>query len=270
MILLPNVIKQAYYAEAMAIDLTPVIVKAPPGPVQIVEKHGLAAVDGDLPARADAQAEKILADARKEAEAVLERARLLSEKEFDLQQKAGYDYGFDTGVGEGHTQGYAKGYEEGLVAGRSEARTAFEEETASVSKTLEKMIGDFECRKNDLITQSLEDLQFLAVAIARKILKTELLQNPDVIRKMVLSALEAYKNQKWIRIQVWPKAAEALEGYLPELNRLSEDVKILSSDDMEPGGCVIETPVGMMDAGITTQLDFVKAVFQQALQEQGA
>ena len=72
------------------------------------------------------------------------------------------------------------------------------------------------------------------------------------------------KNAEWISVEVsarLPGLVEELKTLLtgrPDLPRLD-----VTAAELPPGGCVVHTPEGMVDASVDTQLGNLAALFQQ-------
>jgi flagellar assembly protein FliH len=46
------------------------------------------------------------------------------------------------------------------------------------------------------------------------------------------------------------------------------DLVIIQDDNMEKGDCIIETDSGNIDSGVQTQLEFVRATFEELLKSE--
>lgn len=57
---------------------------------------------------------------------------------------------------------------------------------------------------------------------------------------------------------------EADEEFLESLSRLSENVKIIMMENSEEGTCIIELPDEIVDASVSTQLENIKDVLNNA------
>jgi type III secretion protein L len=171
------------------------------------------------------EAKQILSVAEQEAQRIKDDAARLR----DEQARAGYE------------EGYRKGYEEAL-AGMARVEQEFE----AVCDRLEP------------------DLVRLAVKVAEKIIGAELASRPEAIAAIVSQALRTVRHQKEISIRVHPSHAPALEAKKVQLLGVltrAKDVTVRPDPSMRPGGCIIESELGTLDADLATQL----AMLERAL-----
>lgn len=231
------------------------------------------------PSLTDEQARRILEEAFAKAKQIVDSAqeyttqqmqetRAKIEAETAETKRHGYDDGYakglEAGRKDGHAAGYRVGFEEGTQKAAADNRKNAEElglmmETVEKSKT--KILHDFQ-----------EDLQNLAVAMAKAILKKELEIDDDAIRSIILSAMEEYRNQEWVRIYVSDGTANILlksDGSIVEaLKDISDNVKVVVSPGLDEGGCILETPDQIVDAGIDSQLKKIKTAIESAMKNQ--
>jgi type III secretion protein L len=91
----------------------------------------------------------------------------------------------------------------------------------------------------------------VAVKAAKKIVAAELQMNPQVTLEIVASTLKTIAQHKRIVIYVGKQDFELVESSKSQLRSIFEELESLSireRDDIEPGGCVIETEVGIINA----------------------
>ncbi len=104
----------------------------------------------------------------------------------------------------------------------------------------------------------------LAVKAAKKIVAAELELNPDAIVRIVLQALTPILQNHSITIYVNRIDKEILETKKPILRERLEQVKTLlikERDDISPGGCIIETESGIINATIEKQWRAIEKAF---------
>jgi type III secretion system HrpE/YscL family protein len=92
----------------------------------------------------------------------------------------------------------------------------------------------------------------LAAAIARKIVAAELRASPDTILQIVREALAAGRKGREIVIRVHPADVPRVRG------AFGPDVQVAAADSVEPGGCVVESEFGIVDARLDTQLRVIE------------
>jgi len=150
---------------------------------------------------------------------------------------------------EAYEKGFAQGQKDGLDLGERKAR-----------ETWKQMLALFEelaSLKAKAFSESEEEIVKLSLVIARKIVKREVGMDPDTVRRSVRSAVEFLNDKSFMRVLVHPGDMKNLEQYLPEL---AEEKKIqrfeLAEDHcVGPGGCILESGFGRINATIEDQLD---------------
>ena len=106
--------------------------------------------------------------------------------------------------------------------------------------------------------------QALSLEIAQKVLDEAVINDANLMRPLVQKAVASVKNAEWISVEVsarLPGLVEELKTLLtgrPDLPRLD-----VTAAELPPGGCVVHTPEGMVDASVDTQLGNLAALFQQ-------
>lgn len=110
------------------------------------------------------------------------------------------------------------------------------------------------------------NLKWLAIGIAEKILQKKIEKKSVEMASLVKNAVESVKNATWISVEVsekMPKLIAFLENeLLSGFENSGEKIKI-NAKDIPAGSCVIETPEGVLDASIQTQIENIKECFRQ-------
>jgi flagellar biosynthesis/type III secretory pathway protein FliH len=102
-----------------------------------------------------------------------------------------------------------------------------------------------------------------AVAVAHQILVAELQLREDAVVDVAATALVAAKNARDINLRVHPRDAKALRGakerLLSNMTR-AKDIEVKEDRRVHPGGVLIETEAGVVDAQLETQLEEIARV----------
>ena len=113
-------------------------------------------------------------------------------------------------------------------------------------------------RQYDGLIESVEpELVDLSVEIARKLLKRELEQSPDAVLGVVRGALQRVKD-KAIRLRIHPDDLDVVRDArhtFAEIASGAAEMEIVTDRRVGPGGCILETHGGDLDARLETQLD---------------
>ncbi len=147
-------------------------------------------------------------------------------------------------------EGRAEGYREALAEGLAE-RLGFGIEAAASLKRL----ADLE----DSLTRQHESLLLeIALEAASKIVRARLLASDPIVVRAVREATDALPAAAGAKVRVNP-------GELPVLAReLAAEmergrIELVGDDTVSPGGCVVESSVGTVDATIETAADAVRS-----------
>lgn len=201
------------------------------------------------------------------AEQIQEARRKISE-ETSNARKRGYTEGHAQGLEQGKKDGYAAGNRAGYEEGQKQAVA----ENRKYIQELGLMIETVEKSKTKVLKEFETDLDNLAVAIADAIIKKELEIDDKAMRTIILNAMDAYRNQGWVRIYVSPNTANVLlkadNNIVEALKEVSDNVKVIAANGMNDGGCVLEMPDQVIDAGVDSQLRKIKTAIEDAMKSE--
>lgn len=144
-----------------------------------------------------------------------------------------------------------EGFEEGL--------SIFNSHVAYFEKELAKLRHEMQQNMLPLVLQA-----------AKKVVGKQLEIKPETIVDIVLGALTPVTQNHRIVIYVNKVDKEILEKERPKLHALLEQVKSLQireRDDITPGGCVIETETGIINATLENQWRSIEAAFEKYMKQ---
>lgn len=175
-----------------------------------------------------------------EASAILERAKeeienykKAVEKECEQLKEQAKKEGFDTGLGQ------------------------FNDKVLELDKEIKRLRHEM----NKLILP-------LALKAAKKIVARELETHPEAIVDIVLQAITPAMQNHKVTIYVNKAEKDVLEAQKPKIKQILDQVESLTireRDDISPGGCVIETETGIINAQIENQWRALEAAFERYL-----
>lgn len=204
------------------------------------------------------QREIILREANQEALKILNAAKRNAQTEIAELKKRGYEEGLNAGMEIGKN----KGYDEGLKIGRLKIAEELNKQNTSKVNEISSMIEEIEIKKDVIISKFESGLARLAIEIAEKIIRQKIDANDNVITKIIECAIKDYRNTEWIKVFISSeedvKKIKADKDLISNLNKISNDVKIEISRELAAGSVIIETPEGIVDSGISTQLNNLK------------
>ena len=198
------------------------------------------------------RASEILAQARREAEEVLAKAREEAEV---LRQEA-------------REKGREEGYEAGMEQGRADSEALYEQEVETFQKNAADFMDTIRREKDEVREKYLDDLKRVVLAIAEKVIHTSLKSSENIIHRMIIAATDKLKKTEWAKIYINKCDAKITMNtdveFLNALSHLSDNVKIVAMDNEEEGICIIELPEEIIDASVSTQLENIKDILNNA------
>lgn len=150
---------------------------------------------------------------------------------------------------------YDKGFEDGQQITQMALTEEFRKMEAWV-KRIDEVILNLQ-QEFSLRIRSLKDIIVpIALKISEHIIKSELKTNPAIVEKQVEKSLEVIDNEKVFELRLNPSDVEILKsvGSILLSDPKLEGVEIVPDPSVEPGGCILETEVGRIDATISSQL----------------
>lgn len=141
---------------------------------------------------------------------------------------------------------FKEGYEEGFKQW-SEHLANFEKQLETLHKEMQQLIIP------------------IALKAAKKIVGREIELSEDAIVDIVASNLKVVSQHKKITIYVNKKELDILEQNKPRLRQLFENLESLSirpREDIAPGGCVIETEIGIINAQMEHRWRILEKAFE--------
>jgi len=176
---------------------------------------------------ASAKARELLQKAQKEAEEIVRKAK---EQSAELRQS-----------------GYDSGYQEGLA------------------QTTELMVNA-RMEHEQFLKNANRDVMDLAFKIAEKIIGKQLESEPETIISIVKQAMQSVRASKQVTIRVHPDDLKLLrknEEELQEALGRQRVIDLMEDKKVHPGGCIIESEIGTVEAQLQTQLDRLKKILLQ-------
>lgn len=116
--------------------------------------------------------------------------------------------------------------------------------------------------KQEVFEYIAPDILEISVDIARKIVKKEIEQDPQIVLETIMDVLKGIsKEEANMKIKVNPAQVEMVKETLPDIISylgLDAKMKVISDDTIEVGSCIVHTTNGIVDATIDTQLEIIK------------
>ena len=131
---------------------------------------------------------------------------------------------------------------------------------------LRAKIADFVSAKKEVFEYIAPDILEISVDIARKIIKREVEQNPQVILDSIVDVMKTLsKEEPRITVKLNPLQVDLVKTELPEyISSMGIEAKInvVGDESIAEGGCILNTNNGIVDASLDTQLEIIKAALK--------
>jgi len=203
------------------------------------------------------QAQRMLDGARAQAQQIVDEARQKANALIDDADKRGHAEGMQRGMNEGREAGRREGYEHAV----KEWAQRFELLNRSVIQAMQ----EWEKQRADMTHQACEDVIEFAVEVARRVTHRIVQADQTVVRDQVAAALKLVSRPTAIEIVIQPEQRGLIEKELPQLIvtiASCQHAAIREDAGLAPGGCVISTVGGRVDASIETQLQRIAECFE--------
>jgi len=196
------------------------------------KQRGIEEIDA-LKAAGHEEAEKILADARSAAHELEEETR----KTLDDERKEAFEQGKEAGR--------LEGYNEGKV------------EVDRLIERTQVVLERAQDKRGEILAETEQEIIDLVLFLTRKVVKVIADNQREVIISNVIQALRKVRDRGNIIIHVNLSDLKLTTEHTKNFIQMMEGVKsiqVVEDSSVDPGGCVIETDFGEVDARISSQL----------------
>ncbi|MFZ5469607.1 MAG: type III secretion system stator protein SctL [Myxococcota bacterium] len=140
---------------------------------------------------------------------------------------------------------------------------ARDEARAEVAAQASAELAKAKMQAGQIIAGAEQQIVQLALKVAEKIIGQDLERDPEVLLRICATAMENVRQANAMVLKVNPKDGRFLRekrAGLMELLGRTLDLSIKDDSDVEPGGCIIQTEFGTIDAQLKTQYEMLKNV----------
>lgn len=166
----------------------------------------------------------------------------------------------------GYRAGYEKGYADGDTEARSQVFQRADAERAAFRADIEAFVTHIEAERMRAWNAMEPEIIGLIFQLAQQVIKQEVEVNRDVALSITRNALRRVADSSSLRIRVHADDLETIRSHREDLLTLVDGMphfEIIADRRVGPGGCIVETPAGNIDARIETQLDTVADTLEQ-------
>ncbi len=196
------------------------------------------------------QAARMRVAAEAKATEIVEASQRQAQQLISEASDRGYREGYARGMTEGVEAGRAKGYAEALAAGA--------ERLTKLQQAWSEVASQWESQRKDMAREANQAVLHLALALAERVVHRVLEVDRSVIVEQVANALSHVLRPMDPMVKINPADRALLDEAMPQLLRefnQFEHVHLVEDESVAPGGCVVATGQGLIDAQIETQLE---------------
>ncbi len=186
---------------------------------------------------AEREAERIIEEAKQKAEAIVREAEA---KASEIKEKA-------------REEAYNEGFEEGFKKGEEEVKRLIDRLHVIINAAIDK--------RKEIIENAEAQLVDLVLLIARKVVKIISEEEKNVVIENIKEALKKVKGDAEVTIRVNINDLDITSKQKKMFIEMVEglkNVRVEEDSRVDPGGCIIETSFGDIDARIQTQLNILE------------
>lgn len=206
----------------------------------VLDLGDLASQGRQLCAAAQAQADQIVADAKKKREFILAGAR-------------------EGGFAKGMEEGLARGRDEGLRAGEKAALDEWRAKLSKLEQSWATALARLEAEREAMMQAARADVVTLALRIAERIVHRQIECDPSTVVDQVAAALAHVAQPSGLVIAVHPDDAALVQAAIPTLStRLAalRHASLVSDASLARGSCILRSHGGgEVNASLHTQLE---------------
>ncbi len=151
-----------------------------------------------------------------------------------------------------------EGFQEGFKEGQQQVADLINQAMETLNEAIKQ--------RDKIIKDAESEIVRLALKIAEKVIRTEVTTNKEVVQNIVSEAISRVSDRENIIIKVNEKDLEFVKQNKDKIAGIIDGVKnlsIIEDSQVEPGGCVIETNLGFVDARISTKISLIEKSLQK-------
>ncbi len=138
------------------------------------------------------------------------------------------------------------------------------EELHRLRSLVHQLAAEVVTAREELRRHAQQEVIELATAVAEKVVGREIAQAPDVVVNAVQTALEVGPQTPAVTVHLNPDDVELVRGAGDMLlSHRGGSWELVPDPGVQPGGCVLETSLGLVDARVEARL----LTLQRALEE---
>lgn len=159
-------------------------------------------------------------------------------------------------------QARKEGYDEGFAEGKKDSLDKYEKYIDASGR----LLSEINSRKEAYYVSSEEEMRQTVFELVNKIVRTELKINPQVVEGLIAEAAKNFRNSDYIKITLAEDGITERfrtdEKLVKDIIPFIPEVEIELDEDAEEGTVIVDNGSEIVDAGVPTQLEFLKEIMR--------
>lgn len=159
-------------------------------------------------------------------------------------------------------QARKEGYDEGFAEGKKDSLDKYEKYIDASGR----LLSEINSRKEAYYVSAEEEMRQTVFELVNKIVRTELKINPQVVEGLIAEAAKNFRNSDYIKITLAEDGITERfrtdEKLVKDIIPFIPEVEIEFDEDAEEGTVIVDNGSEIVDAGVPTQLEFLKEIMR--------
>jgi flagellar assembly protein FliH len=154
-------------------------------------------------------------------------------------------------------EAYRNGYSDGLQMGTAKGQ----EEAAKIRGEFNQLIIDVKNQRGEIFRQAEREIIELALAIARRIITVQAESTPEIVIDSARKAVKLLLDRTNLVVKVAPEQEMFIRENIDRLYEMDDRIQKIDIETdrrVGPGGCMLDTESGNVDARIETELQNIE------------
>ena len=161
-------------------------------------------------------------------------------------------------------QAKQESYDQGFAAGVNKGKTLQKEEAGRAITAVNDLMNQLTGLRQGIVEKAEQQILHLAIAIAEKVIHQEVRQDGTVVASVLREAVKSVADRDGMKVHLNPQDFHYIMEIKDEILKEMDGVKnIVFEEDpgIKPGGVMVETLFGEVDARLEQQFQEIKAGF---------
>jgi len=165
-------------------------------------------------------------------------------------------------------ENYQRGQQDGFQSGKSEGLSSGKAEANDIILQFQALLKEINSHKQTVFNTLEKDVFDLSLAIAGKVLGVIAERDQEIVLETIKKSLPLLLEKSRLTIKVAPEQEKFVREHLEQIISTDKDLKeiqIEADRRISPGGCILETLSGRVNAGLERQFEILEKELSKKL-----